>query len=609
MEIQETKNPKKYAAVITYTIAVVFLLAGLLIPLTAGKEMLALCYPDVFKALMKGAESEFILAYPVVFFGIGKKVIDISAWISILYLVVTAVAMIGFIPVGISTKKQTRTASIFAYVVETAAVILLSIWLIILLQALPEVKFSYNVIIALFGTLLMLVILSCINKRGIGGVKVALLILSAIAFLMLFDWIAMIPKLGKPLDKISGALKISPLFYGMTQTAEGVTITESTTGVGYLSALFESKYITEALKFATAAKQKALLVLALIAALSVLLNYFIDVIGLSTNAKKYGHIFNVARYGIEIAAVVCLMVTVAVCKYKVGLLLIVILIAVAIQLAISIARLYRYIVTNRTPEQIADIEARKVARARAREERQALAIAEREREEAERERIAAEKAAEKQAAAAQAQAQAQTQPQTQPVVVESEPVSQTEAAPRNTVTQYPDNYQQAEPAPAKEPYVNPYTPPVRKPVEQPVQPPRYTNPYAAPSAPEQYVNPYAAPTHQPVRKPYESQYVNPYATQRDNFPSYTTPAQPGAYKVNTVYQGPSDEFMRKLNNDEKIEFSMTFIEKSKGDIGKVPDYVIGGDNKKFFSSVFIYLGRVRNLISDGLLNKMYKELN
>ena len=54
---------------------------------------------------------------------------------------------------------------------------------------------------------------------------------------------------------------------------------------------------------------------------------------------------------------------------------------------------------------------------------------------------------------------------------------------------------------------------------------------------------------------------------------------------------------------------MTFIEKGKGNIGNIPEYVIGGNNKKFFSAVFIYLGRIRSMISDGLLNKMYKELN
>ena len=54
---------------------------------------------------------------------------------------------------------------------------------------------------------------------------------------------------------------------------------------------------------------------------------------------------------------------------------------------------------------------------------------------------------------------------------------------------------------------------------------------------------------------------------------------------------------------------MTFIDRTKGSIGNIPEYRIGGNNKAFFSSVFIYLGRIRGLISDGLLNKMFKELN
>ncbi|MDE7305974.1 MAG: hypothetical protein K2N33_01150, partial [Clostridia bacterium] len=415
MEIQETKNPKKYAVVITYTIAVVFLLAGLFLPLTAGKEMLALHFLDVIKAMKSGAESEFFLAYPVDLFGLGKKLVDMTAWISFLYLVVTAVALIGFIPVGISTKKQTRTASIFAYVIETAAVLLLSVWLIIELEYVPEIKFSYSMLIALGGTLLMLVVLSCVNKRGTGGVKLALLIFSAIAFLMLFNWMVMIPKLAKPLTNIADKLKISPLFYGMTETINvgdaTITSTTSSNGIGYIAALFESKTITQSLKFATAAKDKALIILALITALSVLLNYFIDVISLSTNAKKCGHTFNVARYAIEIAAVVCLMVTIAVCKYKVGLLLIIILIAVAIQLAISVARLYRYIVAHRTPEQVAVKESRRAERARSREEKAVLATEERERRAAEKERVAAEK---KSAVS-------------QPVVIDSEPVYKTDA--------------------------------------------------------------------------------------------------------------------------------------------------------------------------------------
>ncbi len=87
------------------------------------------------------------------------------------------------------------------------------------------------------------------------------------------------------------------------------------------------------------------------------------------------------------------------------------------------------------------------------------------------------------------------------------------------------------------------------------------------------------------------------------------PKDPHIYTIDTIYAGPMDDFIRKLSNDERIEFAKTFIEKNRGDLGNIPDYVVGGENKKFFNVAFIYLGRIRGLVSDGLLNKMYKELN
>lgn len=81
------------------------------------------------------------------------------------------------------------------------------------------------------------------------------------------------------------------------------------------------------------------------------------------------------------------------------------------------------------------------------------------------------------------------------------------------------------------------------------------------------------------------------------------------YTVNTIYHGPTDDFIKKLTNEEKIEFSQVFLERSKGNLSNLPAYTIGGDNKKFFSGAFIYLGRWRDLVSDGLMNKMYNEMN
>lgn len=81
------------------------------------------------------------------------------------------------------------------------------------------------------------------------------------------------------------------------------------------------------------------------------------------------------------------------------------------------------------------------------------------------------------------------------------------------------------------------------------------------------------------------------------------------YSVGTYYTGPTDSFIRKLNNSEKIEFAKVFLERSAGNLAGVPDYIVGGDNSRFFSSVFIYFPRVRDIVSDGLMNKLYEEVN
>lgn len=79
------------------------------------------------------------------------------------------------------------------------------------------------------------------------------------------------------------------------------------------------------------------------------------------------------------------------------------------------------------------------------------------------------------------------------------------------------------------------------------------------------------------------------------------------YNVNTIYNGPADSFIRKLTNEEKVEFARVFLERSSENLLVLPEYIVGGENSKFFSAVFIYLARVRSVVSDGLMNKLYNE--
>lgn len=108
-----------------------------------------------------------------------------------------------------------------------------------------------------------------------------------------------------------------------------------------------------------------------------------------------------------------------------------------------------------------------------------------------------------------------------------------------------------------------------------------------------------------------------FGAEADAAPAKTaTPSATGAvvetrdlvYNVNTIYNGPSDNFIRKLTNEEKVEFARVFLERSTGNLTMIPDYIVGGENSKFFSSVFIYLSHVRSAVTDGLMNKLYEEV-
>lgn len=76
-----------------------------------------------------------------------------------------------------------------------------------------------------------------------------------------------------------------------------------------------------------------------------------------------------------------------------------------------------------------------------------------------------------------------------------------------------------------------------------------------------------------------------------------------------IYKGDTDDFINTLANEQKIEFSKVFLERRSGALPQIPNYVVGEKNEKFFSSIFIYYARVRDLISDELMNKIYKQAN
>lgn len=144
-------------------------------------------------------------------------------------------------------------------------------------------------------------------------------------------------------------------------------------------------------------------------------------------------------------------------------------------------------------------------------------------------------------------------------------------------------------------------------------PATYYDDTTAPAAPAPAPAPaYAAQPAQPAVQPVYLQPVYaapaPAPAPAAHAPASHTTGEI-VYTAKEVYRGPTDSFISRLTDSEKIEFAKLFLEKINGSYTNIPDYVIGGDNKEFFSSIFIYLGKFRSLLSDGLMNKIYEELN
>ena len=113
----------------------------------------------------------------------------------------------------------------------------------------------------------------------------------------------------------------------------------------------------------------------------------------------------------------------------------------------------------------------------------------------------------------------------------------------------------------------------------------------------------ATPAETYEDKPYV--YTPPvYAAKEEK----KTDGEPEVYSP-VLYNGPTDEFINTLSNEQKIEFSRVFLERQNGNLTFIPDYVVSSKNTKFFNNVFIYFARLRSLVSNGLLNKMYEYCN
>lgn len=551
MTVEATKKSTKGVTIVTYILALVFLIAGFFVPLyglydgvfefTTGK-MLFSYLPD---ALNRALGFNLLTGDWVTPFTEGATemfgmTINIKAWALLVYAVVTVVGLFMLIPVFVG-KKTKKTSAASAYVVETVAAVALGVYYISYLWTLATngltIKYNYNLTIPFGGVLLMLVIQTLTNKKSLGLAKVLLFLLSSLTLLMLYNVFALIPIYGKFVTEGIENLNLVAAFSSQAGYSHGI--------VGFYDLLHINEIIPQ-LGNLGGLYYQILLFCVMIAATLVIVNFIIDLFGLATGAKynkaggvatgKGSKVFGLLRYILEFCAVVAVIVMLLILKAKIGAYLYLILILSALPLIIAIIRLARVRSIKKKNKATAGVHFNdEVMTGEHSENVEVVSDVERAQAEENAPAEAAEEA-----------------PAEQPATTEEAP---------------------------EEVYVLP--PVAEEAAEEPAE-------EEAPAGDEQLALPAEElPAEQPVSE--ETHTI--------------------VYNVKHVYNGPTDEFMDTLTDAEKVEFAKIFIEKTKGSFNNVPDYEIGGDNSEFFPMIFVYLNKFRALLSSQLLAKIYKHLS
>lgn len=521
------KAPNRIAVLITYVIAFLCMAVGLFLPMGPAQGLSAIGGKEAMLGLQLLAAVDAALpslnltlgnalgvpfTYVSVPLTFGGFTVDAGAIIALLYGIIFVAGLVALVPVIInsvskkSTKNTALAAASFIEVLASVTLLALVIFRLNYVLTSGDGIGGFNclaLIVAFGGTLLMLIVQALIYKKGSGFAKLVFVLLSAIALIVcVFDVTAIIPALAEPLKGIPAAIGFGSLgLYG------------DVTAISLINGLCAGT-----LSFEVDAAKLVLMIGALAAGILAIVNLVIDVMGLGKRTNKFMLICNVVRYGLELIAVILVIVMTLVIKETLGLYAVILAVLAVIALVIDIIRLAVYGKKKK---------AAKATPAAYDAETATQPVAEKKETKKERkEREKAEREAAKQAAAEEKAAQAAA-------AAEAKQAEKAEKAERKAAEKAAPATEEA--VAAEEPVANLYTP--------------------------------------------------------------------------LIYDGPTDDFINTLSNEQRIEFARMFIEHQHGKLAGVPDYVVSGQNEKFFSSVFIYMARIREHISDGLMNALYKQAN
>ncbi|MCD8040662.1 MAG: hypothetical protein LUF82_04010, partial [Clostridia bacterium] len=349
-----TEQPKKKLTVITYIIALVCLILGLLLPNHDGKMMIT-TLPSAFAELFSALNitsvpgNAFASSVDVNFFGL--ITLDIGALAILLYAVITVIGIIMLIPAFACKKK--KPVSVCSYTVEIAAFIVLFIYVLLitgntgLTNYTPSdfannFPFDWGVIcIAFLGTLLMLLIQAVANYKGAGALKIVIWLLGMIGVYSLFT--------------ITGLSFIFSEEYGnlggLFAVADGTHLSGYHFLYFFVQVTFSGNKAVYLL--GTSGTAKAASIIIAIAALLAIINFIIDTFALSTKTRKSNVVFDCVRYLLEfVCALIGIILLFAIKEYKAepGILLYVLVAVSVICADISIVRSAVYKKPKKEPE-------------------------------------------------------------------------------------------------------------------------------------------------------------------------------------------------------------------------------------------------------------------
>lgn len=568
--VKNKRSRGKTFLLITFILAILSLIAGLLFPITVStfsnginfNEMPILQLGSAFSAfgvpVKSGAELTEAYSYSISVF---NRNFDIGAALLIFYASATAVALILLIPAFLLKPKSAAKVIFFSE--------LLALTPLFAMTAAETYRMvgDWNLSVLIpFGIVLLCVVLqSFAVRRGSGFIKFVLFSLSAASVLLAATNIYAIFPAGETFaQSFVSALKGRPPFN------TGLGLFEFNGENVYGSSLIKSLFAGD-LTFGAA----GLIAIACGLALSIVglavINLYLDILGLGKKTNGFMLVCNVIRYSLQILLIFSAAIVTALSGGNFGILLYLIFIISAIQLILQIVRLSIF------------SKKKKAGKDKKTSKEKETSLQNEEYQYGQSQKNISE-----------------------PAVVYAEPITVFTEQPIKADTQ------ELAVAAKEQAVENAISPPELAPAEE--------RPIPLPSA----VNENIPTAEKEDYKPPFTEFQEPVLTFDSALPELivseseiisetadTEIAQP-AEKIENLssgeYAGPNDDFINKLSEEQKSEFVNLFIDNKANKIANIPDYVVGGDNTKFFSLLFIYFSRVRDIVTDGLMDKFYEQV-